>query len=99
MIEFSSLNLLVLMSFLRLLDLLSPLEPLDGRFPVKRSKGIMEINCLKWIKKTTGHLLLDLRHIDRKRVLPASPESLGSRFAMPSESLAWYKKRVRRLPP
>jgi hypothetical protein len=28
---------------------------------MKRSKGIMEINRLKWTKKTIAHLLLDLR--------------------------------------
>ncbi len=59
MIEFSSLKLLVLLSFLRLLDFFE--GRLDERFPVvKRTKGIMEINCLKWTKKTMAHLLLDL---------------------------------------
>jgi hypothetical protein len=68
--QFSSLKLLVLMSFLRLLDLLSLLEPLDGRLPIKRSKGIMEINSLKRTKKTLVHLLLDPRHIERMQPDP-----------------------------
>jgi len=60
MIEFSSLKLLVPLDFLRLLDLFE--RHWNGRLPVmKRSKGIMEINRLKWTKKTMAHLLLDLR--------------------------------------
>ena len=43
------------------------LGPPDGRLrSMKRTAKIKRINRLKWTKKTMAHLLLDLRHVDRR---------------------------------
>jgi hypothetical protein len=66
---------------------------------MKRTKGIMRINSIEWVKKIMARLLVYLRQEHRRTY--RAPSDIGScpaQFAMPFEARAWYKKRAFRLP-